>query len=94
LRQSGLAIELNKTKLLFFQKPYKHNAVLAPMRLILPDLVTSTYYMVTLVENLRYLRFFINQRLKWEPHIQIMCTQAQASQCLVVAYVIDSLTDA
>jgi hypothetical protein len=35
--------------------------------------------MVQLVENLRYLGFFINQRLKWEPHVQIMCNRAWAS---------------
>jgi hypothetical protein len=79
LRWSGLAIKPDKTKLLFFQKPYKHNAVVAPLRLILPDPVNSTYYMVLPVENLRYLGFFINQQLKWEPHIWIMCNWARAS---------------
>jgi hypothetical protein len=79
LRRSGLAIEPDKTELLFFQKPYEHNAVLAPSRLILPDPVNSTYYMVMLVENLRYLGFFINWRLKWEPHVWIMCNQARVS---------------
>jgi hypothetical protein len=79
LRRSGLAIKLDKTELLFFQKPYERNSVLAPSRLILPDPVNSSYYMVTPVENLRYLGFFINQRLKWEPHVQIMCNRAWAS---------------
>jgi hypothetical protein len=78
LRTSGLAIEPDKTKLLFFQKPYKCNAVPAPSRLILPDPVNSSYYMVLPVENLRYLGFFINRQLKWEPHVWIMCNQAQA----------------
>jgi hypothetical protein len=31
------------------------------------------------VENLWYLGFFINRRLKWEPQIRIMCNWAQAS---------------
>jgi hypothetical protein len=79
LQRSGLAIKPDKTELLFFQKPYERNSVQAPSRLILLDLVTSSYYVVTLVENLRYLGFFINQRLKWEPHVQIMCNQARAS---------------
>jgi hypothetical protein len=79
LQQSGLAIKLDKTELLFFQKPYKHNALLAPMLLILPDPATQSYYVVQPVENLRYLGFFINRRLKWEPHIWIMCNWAQAS---------------
>jgi hypothetical protein len=79
LRRSGLAIKPDKTELLFFQKPHERNSVCAPSRLILPDPVNSSYYVVTLVENLRYLGFFINRRLKWEPHVRIMCNRAQAS---------------
>jgi hypothetical protein len=76
LHRSGLAIELDKTELLFFQKPYKHNTVPAPSRLVLPDPSITSYYMVHPVENLRYLGFFINRRLKWEPHVWIMCNWA------------------
>ena len=79
LRRSGLAIEPEKTELLFFQKPYKCNALPAPLQLILPDREHSTYYMVQPSENLRYLGFFINRRLKWEPHVCIMCNRACAS---------------
>jgi hypothetical protein len=79
LRRSGLAIELDKTELLFFQKLYERNSAPAPPRLILPDPVTSSYYVVTPVENLRYLGFFINRRLKWEPHVRIMCNRARVS---------------
>ena len=79
MRRSGLAIEPDKTELLYFQKPYEQNPMLAPHRLVLPDPVNSTYYMVNVVENLRYLGLFINCRLKWEPHIWIMCNQACAS---------------
>ena len=79
LRRSGLAIEPDKTELLFFQKPYEHNLLPAPTRLILPDREHSTHYMVRPVENLRYLGFFINRWLKWEPHVQIMCNRAQVS---------------
>jgi hypothetical protein len=73
LRCSGLAIEPDKTELLFFQKPYERNAVPAPTRLVLPDPTITSYYVVRPVENLRYLGFFINRRLKWEPHVRIMC---------------------
>jgi hypothetical protein len=73
LRRSGLAIEPDKMELLFFQKPYERNSTAAPTRLILPDPATHTYYVVTPAENLRYLGFFINRRLKWEPHVRIMC---------------------
>jgi hypothetical protein len=55
LRRSGLAIEPDKTELLFFQKLYECNSTAAPTRLILPDPVASSYYVVTPVENLRYL---------------------------------------
>jgi hypothetical protein len=79
LRRSGLAIEPDKTELLFFQKPYERNAVPAPTRLILPDPAIQSYYVVLPVENLRYLGFFINRRLKWEHHVRIMCNRAQAS---------------
>ena len=79
LHRSGLAIEPDKTKVLFFQKPYEHNLLPAPLQLILPDWEHSTYYVVRPSENLRYLGFFINRRLKWEPHVQIMCNRARAS---------------
>jgi hypothetical protein len=79
LRRSGLAIEPDKTELLFFQKPYERNGSAAPTRLLLPDPAASTYYVVSPVENLRYLGFFINWRLKWEPHVRIMCNRARAS---------------
>jgi hypothetical protein len=79
LRRSGLAIEPDKTELLFFQKPYERNAVPAPTRLVLPDPTITSYYVVHPVENLRYLGFFINRQLKWEPHVRIMCNRARAS---------------
>jgi hypothetical protein len=79
LRRSGLAIEPDKKELLFFQKPYERNQVQAPTRLVLPDPTISSYYVVRPVENLRYLGFFINRRLKWEPHVRIMCNRARAS---------------
>ena len=79
LRRSGLAIEPDKTEVLFFQKPYERNPLPAPLQLILPDREHSTYYVVRPSENLRYLGFFINRRLKWEPHVRIMCNRARAS---------------
>jgi hypothetical protein len=79
LQRSGLVIEPDKTELLFFQKPYKHNPMPSPSRLLLPDRDACTYYVVRLVETLRYLGFFIHRHLKWEPHVCIMCNQACAS---------------
>jgi hypothetical protein len=79
LRCSGLAIEPDKTELLFFQKPYERNAIPAPTQLILPDPAAQSYYVVLPVENLHYLGFFINRRLKWEHHVRIMCNWAWVS---------------
>jgi hypothetical protein len=76
LRKSSLAIKPDKTELLFFQRPYEHNTVVCPSRLVLPDPTIHSYYMVWPVENLHYLGFFINWRLKWEPHVWIMCNWA------------------
>ena len=46
LCHSGLAIKLDKTELLFFQKPYEHNPLPAPTRLILLYWEHSTHYVV------------------------------------------------
>jgi hypothetical protein len=79
LQHAGLAIEPDKTELLFFQKPFERNPMPSPTQLLLPDQDACSYYMVRPVETLRYLRFFIHQCLKWEPHVHIMCNQARAS---------------
>jgi hypothetical protein len=79
LRWAGQAIEPDKTELLFFQKPYEHNPMPSPSRLLLPDRDANSYYVVRLAETLRYLRFFIHHRLKWEPHVCIMFNRAHAS---------------
>jgi hypothetical protein len=79
LGKVGLAIEPEKTELMFFQKPYERNPMPSPSRLILPDQEINSYFTVAPVENLRYLGFFINRRLKWEHHIRTMCNRARAS---------------
>jgi hypothetical protein len=79
LTRLGLAVEADKTELLFFQKPYERNPMPAPTRLILPQPEINSYFTVQPVDTLRYLSFFINRRLKWEPHVRIMCNRARAS---------------
>jgi hypothetical protein len=79
LTRSGLAIESDKTELLFFQKPYKCNPMPAPTHLILPQPEINSYFTVQPVDTLQYLGFFINRRLKWEPHVKIMCNRACTS---------------
>jgi hypothetical protein len=58
------------------------------MSATLCPLLLNSYYLigkltptftVSPVENLRYLGFFINRRLKWEHHVRTMCNRARAS---------------
>jgi hypothetical protein len=77
LRQVGLSAEPDKTELLYFQKPFERNAIPAPASITLP--CAGGTYEVCAVETLRYLGFFFNRRLKWEPHVRIMCNRARAS---------------
>jgi hypothetical protein len=79
LTRSGLAVKADKTELLFFQKPYERNPMPTPTHLILPQPEINSYFTVQPVDMLRYLGFFINRRLKWEPHVWIMCNRARTS---------------
>ena len=79
LRAVGMELEPDKTEVLFFSPPRKRNPIPAPTRLILPDRGASTYYVVLPTEQLRYLGFFIHRRLKWDPHVTIMCNRGRAS---------------
>ncbi len=77
LRLSGLAIEPDKSEVMFFQRPYARNPPPPPGRLTL--LEGPTQYHVTPKETLRYLGFFLHRKLKWTPHATIMCNRARAS---------------
>ena len=79
LRKSGLAIEPDKTELMFFQRPYARNPAPRPSQLALPDPMGNAQYHVKPVEVLRYLGIFFHWRLKWEPHVKIMANRARAS---------------
>ena len=77
LHWAGLAAEPDKTELMFFQKPYTRNPVPPPHSITLPS--PQGPYDVTAATTVRYLGFFFHHRLKWEPHVRIMCNQACAS---------------
>jgi hypothetical protein len=79
LRRAGLAIEPDKTELMFFQRPRERHPVPRPTRLLLPDPEANTYYVVKPVETLRYLGFFFHWRLNWEYHVRTMANRARAS---------------
>ena len=72
LWRSGLAIEPDKTKVMFFEKARERNMIPAPRCLLLPDWEGSTYYSVMPAETLRYLGFFFQKRQKWDHHTSIM----------------------
>ena len=72
LWKSGLAIEPDKTELMFFQRPYACNPTPRPSQLALPDPIGDAQYLVKLVEVIRYLGIFFHWCLKWEPHVKIM----------------------
>ena len=79
LCRAGLAIEPDKTELIYFQKPGVAYPLPSPTQLILPYPTLNTYYVVKPVEVIRYLGFFIQRRLKWDAHVKIMCNRAMAS---------------
>ena len=78
LRRSGLAIEPDKTELIYFQKPGVAHAMPAPTWLELP-LPSDSTYEVFPSDCVRYLGFFIQRRLNWKTHVTIMCNRAKAS---------------
>ena len=79
LRRNNLAIEPEKTELIYFRKPWSRQTDPPPDRIYLPDPAKSTYYRVAPKATVRYLGFFINHKLDWEPHVTTMCNRARAS---------------
>ena len=79
LRKVGLAIEPEKTELMFFQRPYERNPGPRPTQLTLPDPTTNSHYVAQSAETLRYLGFFFHWQLNWEPHVTIMANRARTS---------------
>ena len=77
LRRNNLACELEKTELIYFRRPRACDS--PPDRLYLPDPPNYTYYRVSPKATVRYLGFFINHKLDWTPHVDIMCNRARAS---------------
>ena len=75
---NNLAIELDKTELVYFHKPWSCQAP-SPNQLYLLDPARAMYYKVTPKVMVLYLGFFINHKLDWEPHVTTMCNRARAS---------------
>ena len=79
LTRAGLAIEPDRTELLFFRKPGSCNIIPPPSRIILPDPAIKSYYVVAPTDTVRYLGFYINYKLDWSVHVNVMCNRARAS---------------
>jgi hypothetical protein len=78
LRRSNLAIEPDKTEVLYFRTP-RQRLDFPPNRICLPNPSENTSYAVQASDTVCYLGFFINHKLDWEPHVTIMCNRARAS---------------
>jgi hypothetical protein len=78
LRRSNLAIEPDKTEVLYFRTP-RQRLDFPPNCICLPNPLENTSYAVQASDTVRYLGFFINHKLDWEPHVMIMCNHAHAS---------------
>jgi len=79
LKRSNLACEPDKTELIYFIKPHLSKYLPPPTSLTLPNPDGSTDYTVQASATVRYLGFFINHKLDWEPHVSTMCNRGRAS---------------
>ena len=77
LARAGLSAEPDKTELIYFKKP-KEKAT-PPNYIHLPMPAANTYYRVKTTNKLRYLGFFLDTRLTWLYHVEVMCNRARAT---------------
>ena len=74
---SGLKAESDKMKLIYFRR--RHEKVDPPSQIYLLQHSHNTYYKVKTVHHLHYLGFFLDHKLRWEHHVNVICNWAQAS---------------
>jgi hypothetical protein len=77
LMRTGLSIEPDKSELLFFRHQREQTPPPAHIYLCIPTKLT--YYHIKASTNLRYLGFFIDHRLNWTRHVDIMYNRVRAS---------------
>ena len=70
-------MEPDKTETLFFRRQRERLDPPAAIHLRIPS--HSTYYRVKASPDVRYLGFYINHKLNWLRHVEIMCNRARAS---------------
>jgi hypothetical protein len=71
---SGLTAEPEKTEVLFFRRQREQEDPPSALHLRIP--AEQTYYRVKPSTNVQHLGFFINHRLTWTRHVNIMCNRA------------------
>jgi hypothetical protein len=64
-------------ELIFFRKGREKSAL--PNYIHLPLPAMNTYYRVQASTTLQYLGFFLDTRLLWTHHVEVMCNRVQAS---------------
>jgi hypothetical protein len=80
LDRSGLKAEPDKTELMYFRR--RHEKTDPPGQIFLPQNPQHPQqgkYKVTAAHRLRYLGFFLDHKLRWEHHVNVMCNRARAS---------------
>ena len=80
LDRSGLKAEPDKTELMYFRR--RQEKMDPPGQILLPknpQQPQQEEYKVTAVHRLRYLGFFLDHKLRWEHHVNVMCNRARAS---------------
>jgi len=76
LDRSGLKVEPDKMELIYFRQ--RHEKVDLPGEISLRRHPQHIHYKITAVHQLRYLGFFLDHKLRWEHHINIMCNHTWA----------------
>jgi hypothetical protein len=71
---SGLTAEPEKTEVLFFRQQREQEDPPSALHLRIP--AEQTYYRVKPSTNVQHLGFFIDHRLTWTRHVNIMCNRA------------------
>jgi hypothetical protein len=77
LTRAGLAAEPEKTEVLFFRQQWERED--PPSTLLLQTPAEQILYHVKPSTNVQYLGFFIDHRINWTRHVNIMCNRARAS---------------
>ena len=77
LHRAGLAIEPDKTEVIFFQNSHARHA--RPANIWLADPSRALEYRVEASNTVRYLGIYFDHQLNWRDHVRIMTNRARSS---------------